>query len=100
MKAIVVVATSRRRTRSGPSPRRRGPEDPTGAIAGLESLDVDTSTTGKLVARIRGVTIAGAADQSVVSVTARIGNDCWAGEQSCAPASGGAALKCRKANRP
>jgi hypothetical protein len=51
-------------------------------------------------ARVRNASITGAAGQDVVSVTLRVGDDCWSGEESCAASNGGTGLKCKKANRP
>lgn len=61
---------------------------------------VQVRSTGAIAAKVRGASISGAAGSETVSITVRIGDDCWSGEETCTTSSSGATLKCKKTARP
>jgi hypothetical protein len=73
-------------------------KDPSGTIGGIQVLEVRTGSTGKLSAKIKKASIAGASTEDVIATTVRIGDDCWSGEESCSSGAG-ATLACKKSNR-
>ncbi|MGH7895949.1 MAG: right-handed parallel beta-helix repeat-containing protein [Candidatus Binatia bacterium] len=81
---------------STPTPGAWVYKDVSQANDGIETVEVRAN--GLVSAKIRRASITGAIGSDTVSVTVRVGDDCWSGEESCA--SSGTALKCRKDARP